>query len=131
MQNKKILVIVSILLLILSASAIDARRNAIKITDPVTLTPQIKDWLAVNAGTNNCFASTGIWYSDLEGKWRYGGTGSVMSMFYVAHMVGKEDVGITWGKTYTDMKALNNNVDFTINDVKWTLQNKYCYQPIN
>jgi len=126
MNNKKILVMISILLLILSASVIDARRNVIKTTDPVTLTPQVKDWLAEYAGSNNCFASSGIWYSDLEGKWRIGSTGSVMSMFYVSHLVGKEDTDITWGYSYNDLKALNKNVDFTINDVKWTLKNKYC-----
>jgi len=129
MTNKKILVVLSILLLILSASAIDAKRHAIKQNDPVTITPQVKDWLAEYAGNNNCFATSGIWYSDLEGNWRIGSTGSVMSMFYVGHLVGKEDTPVTWGYSYNSLKALNNNVDFTINDVKWVLKNQYCTSP--
>ncbi len=144
MDNKKILVMVSILLLILSASAIDARKTSTAqatgtITGTVsrgyfeqpdklqvTITPRVKDWLAQNAGINNCFASSGIWYSDLEGNWRVGSTGSVMSMFYVAHLLQKDDTHITWSYSYNDLKALNSNVDFTLYDVKWVLNNQYC-----
>jgi len=144
MKNKKFLVMVSILLLILSISAVDARIiNAAQETGTitgtivrgyfeqpgqlqVTLTPEVKNWLSEYAGKDNCFATSGIWYSDLEGNWRIGSTGSVMSMFYVSHLLQKDDIHITWEYSYNDLKALNNNVDFTLYDVKWVLQNQYC-----
>ncbi len=52
-----------------------------------------------------------------------------MSMFYVAHLVEKEDIDITWEYSYNDLKVLNNNMDFTLGDVNWVLQNKYCSSP--
>lgn len=147
MNNKKILVMVSILLLILSASAIGARyTNTAQATGTisgtvsygffekpdqlkVTLTPQVKDWLAEYAGRDNCFASSGVWYSDLEGNWRIGSTGSVMSMFYVSHLLQRVNTDITWDYSYNDLKILNDNVDFTLYDVKWVFENQYCINP--
>jgi len=122
MNYKTILIGIVAIFLLVSISAAHPRID----TGPTTITKEVKDWLAVKAGSNNCFASSGIWYSDLEGNWRIGSTGSVMSMFYVGHLVGKEDTPVTWGYSYNSLKSLNNNVDFTVNDVKWVLQNQYC-----
>jgi len=85
----------------------------------MTLTNSGKDWLARNAGVNNCFASSGVSYKDLEGNSHTGSTTDVAAMLVVASLLGypyttKEIVN---GKSYEDfVKA--NGYDLDIEDVK-------------
>ena len=85
----------------------------------MTLTDNGKDWLARNAGVNNCFASSGVSYKDLEGNSHTGSTTDVAAMLVVASLLGypyttKEIVN---GKSYEDfVKA--NGYDLDIEDVK-------------
>ena len=84
------------------------------------LTSSGKDWLARNAGVNNCFASSGVSYKDLEGNWHTGSTTDVAAMLAVAALLGypyttKEIVN---GKSYEDFKSANDDYDIDIEDVK-------------
>jgi len=86
----------------------------------MTLTSGGKDWLARNAGVNNCFASSGVSYKDLEGNWHTGSTTDVAAMLVVAALLGypyttKEIVN---GKSYEDFKSANGGYDIDIEDVK-------------
>jgi len=85
----------------------------------MTLTDNGKDWLARNAGVNNCFASSGVSYKDLEGNSHTGSTTDVAAMLVVAALLGypyttKEIVN---GKTYDDFKSANGDYDLEIDDV--------------
>jgi len=73
----------------------------------MTLTDNGKDWLARNAGVNNCFASSGVSYKDLEGNSHTGSTTDVAAMLVVAMLVGDTTTEIVNGKSYDDFKSAN------------------------
>ncbi|MBA7515555.1 hypothetical protein ES705_07597 [subsurface metagenome] len=90
------------------------------LTSPTTamLTPSGKDWLAVHAGSADCYQPSGILYTDADGISHTGPTGDVANALYVAHLVGKDTVPITSdGKNYNDFKAANGGNDMVITDV--------------
>jgi len=85
----------------------------------MALTDGGKDWLAINAGVNNCFASSGVSYKDLEGNTHTGSTTDVAAMLVVAALLGypyttKEIVN---GKSYDDFRKANGDYDLDIDDV--------------
>ena len=82
------------------------------------LTDGGKDWLAINAGANNCFASSGVSYKDLEGGEHTGSTTDVAAMLVVASLVGETTKEIVNGKSYEDFKRANGGIDIDIEDVK-------------
>lgn len=105
------------------------------------LTISLKNWLATNAGISTpsidgefCFSSTGINYTDPDGVARTGSTGDVLNAFIVAHMVGKDTAIIIAATNYTQLKAINEGNDATIDDVAFAYGNdgnpvtepKYC-----
>ena len=83
----------------------------------MTLTDNGKDWLARNAGVNNCFASSGVSYKDLEGNSHTGSTTDVAAMLVVAMLVGETTKEIVNGKSYDDFKSANGGYDIDIEDV--------------
>ncbi len=86
----------------------------------------VKNWLATNAGFNNCFTSGSVSYKDADGISRVGSTGAVLSMFYTAHQLGKDSAIIIANYSYTNIKALNGYKDLSMSDVYWVLSNSYC-----
>ena len=89
----------------------------------MSLNITIKDWFARNAGTDDCFVSSGIAYTDPDNISRTGGTGDVVNAFVVAHLLAKDTQIIIAGANYNDLKAINNNTDMTIDDVSWAYNN--------
>ena len=87
----------------------------------------VKNWLAQNAGLNNCFTSGGVAYKDADGISRVGSTGAVLSMFYTAHQLGKDSAIIIANYSYTNLKSLNGYKDLSMSDVYWVLSNSFCY----
>lgn len=87
------------------------------------LSATVKNWLAVNAGSNSCFSQSGISYKDPDGVTRVGSTGDVLNAFVVANMIGKNNVTIIAGKTYASLKVMNGNQDIGISDVTWVYEN--------
>jgi len=87
----------------------------------------VKNWLAQNAGINNCFASSGISFKDADGISRTGSTGKVLSEYYTAHQIGKDSAVIIANYSYANLKALNGNKDISMSDVYWVGSNTYCY----
>ena len=83
----------------------------------MTLRTNGLDWLAQNAGSGNCFASSGISYRDADGVSHTGGTKDVVNAFVVANMVGKTAATIIAGTSYSGFKAINDGVDLAIGDV--------------
>jgi len=86
----------------------------------------VKNWLAQNAGFNNCFAQSGVAFKDADGISRVGGTGKVLSEFYTAHQIGKDSAVIIANYSYTNLKTLNGYKDITMSDVYWVGANAYC-----
>ncbi len=89
----------------------------------MTLTKEGKDWLATYAGSNGCFQPSGISYKDADGVSHTGSTGDVANALYVAHLVGKDDVEIVAGKSYSDFWSANGGNDLTLDDVGWVYGN--------
>lgn len=89
----------------------------------MTLNDNCKNWLADNAGTNHCYAQTGIAYTDPDGIERTGGTGDVANAFYVAHLIGKDTVIIIADTNYSQLKIINESVDLDLDDVRWVYNN--------
>jgi len=89
----------------------------------MTLTKGGKDWLATYAGSNGCFQPSGISYKDADGVSHTGSTGDVANALYVAHLVGKDDVEIVAGKSYSDFRSANGGNDLTLDDVGWVYDN--------
>ncbi len=83
----------------------------------------VKNWLAQNAGSSNCFASSGIAYRDPDGVGHTGGTGDVLNAFYVAHLVGLDTAIIIASTNYNGIKATNGNADIILADVTWAYNN--------
>jgi len=83
----------------------------------MTLRTNGLDWLAQNAGSGNCFASSGISYRDADGVLHTGGTKDVVTAFVVANMVGKTTTNIIAGTNYNEFKSINGGVDLTMGDV--------------
>ncbi len=102
----------------------------------MTLNTELKNWLAQNAGSSNCYVSSGIPYKDPDNISRTGGTGDVLNSFYVAHLLGKDTLTIISGTNYTALKTINGNSDIALDDVKWVYDNdgtptgeaQYCFQ---
>jgi len=86
----------------------------------------VKNWLATNAGFNNCFAASGVSFKDADGVSRTGSTGKVLSEYYTAHQIGKDSAVIIANYSYTNLKALNGYRDITMSDVYWVNVNPYC-----
>jgi hypothetical protein len=87
----------------------------------VTLTRAARNWLAINAGVDNCFASSNVTYNNMEGIQQTGGTGDVVLAFWTAHNIAttegnpaKDNVDIKNGMTYVLFKYMNNGVDITL-----------------
>lgn len=112
----------------------------------VTLTTAAKNWLAINAGIDNCFSPTGISYKDPEGVSHTGSTGDVVNAFRAGFMVDLTTAKIIADMDYVGIKALNGGVDLTMGtstpgvidgDVKWAYANDgttsgipaYCVAP--
>lgn len=83
----------------------------------MTLKTNGLNWLAQNAGSSNCFASSGISYRDADGVSHTGGTKDVVNAFVVANMVGKATATIVAGTNYSGFKAINDGADLAIGDV--------------
>lgn len=83
----------------------------------MTLRTSGLDWLAQNAGSGNCFTSSGVSYRDADGVLHTGGTKDVVNAFLVANMVGKQSATIIAGTNYTGFKSINGGVDLAIPDV--------------
>ncbi len=82
----------------------------------MTLTTAGKDWLAINAGVNNCFSPTGVSFVDADGVPFTAGTKDVVIVFIGAHMVGKNDAIIIANTSYNGFKAINGNNDLVYPD---------------
>jgi hypothetical protein len=83
----------------------------------MTLTTNGLNWLAQNAGSGNCFTSSGVRYRDADGVSQTGGTKDVVNAFVVANMVDKKTVDIISGTNYNEFRSINNNTDVSIGDV--------------
>jgi len=92
----------------------------------MTLSTATKNLLASIAGVNQCFANSGISYLDPDGVSRNGGTADIINAFVVSNLVGKPNVPIKGGYTYTSLKTYNGAVDITIEDVSWAYNTTYC-----
>ncbi len=86
-------------------------------TAGASLTTYTKDWLAINAGSNNCFATAGISYEDPDGIMRIGSTGDVLNAFFVAHLIGKDTTIIIENTDYFQLKTINGETDLGIDDI--------------
>jgi len=83
----------------------------------MTLRTNGLNWLATNAGSGNCFASSGVSYRDGDGVYHTGGTKDVVNAFVVAHMTGNDSAQIIAGKSYTSFKSTNDGYDLSMVDV--------------
>jgi len=107
----------------------------------MSLNTTAKDWLATNAGSANCIASSGISYKDADGVSHVGSTGDVANAFWTAHSVGKDNVIIIAGtsyatryigsKTIPGFKSINGGNDIDLTDVDWVYNHdappsQYC-----
>src|SRR3990167_6796947 len=94
----------------------------------VTLTIAAKNWLATNAGVNNCFSPTGVsyvvWNQITQAFDTYVlGTGDVVSAFWASHSVNRNTDVIIAGMDYIGFKALNNGVDIGFDDINFAYTN--------
>ena len=86
------------------------------------------NWLSRYAGIEDCFAFDGVNYSDPDGISRIGSTADVFNAFFVAHLIGKDDVIIISETNYTQLKAINKNHDINLDDVGYVYSiTDYCY----
>lgn len=102
----------------------------------VTLTTRAKNWLAINAGVNNCFSPGGVTYTDPDGVVRTESTSQVLNAFWTAHQVGKDTVIIIAGTDYIGFTTINGQVDIDLTDIDWAFNNdghgglpQYCAPP--
>ena len=86
------------------------------------------NWLARYAGINDCFSQNNVNYIDPDGIPRIGSTADVVNAFYVAHLIGKDDVIIISNTNYSQIKVINKNQDITLKDLGtvYAIEN-YCY----
>ena len=75
------------------------------------------DWLAQNAGSGDCFASSGVSYQDADGVSHSGGTKDVVTAFVVADLVDKQTATIIAGTNYNEFKSINDGYDLSMSDV--------------
>ena len=73
----------------------------------MTLSTAGKNWLAINAGVNNCFSPTGVSFVDADGTPFTMGTKDVVITFIGAHLVGKNDAIIIANTSYNGFKTIN------------------------
>lgn len=101
----------------------------------VTLTTEAKNWLATNAGIDNCFSHTGVSYTDAQGVSHTSSTGEVVNAFFTAHLVGADTANIIANTNYTQLKVINGGTDLGLDDVNFAYHNDgttsgisaYCY----
>ena len=86
------------------------------------------NWLSRYAGIDDCFAQEGINYNDPDGIARIGSTADVLNAFFVAHLIGKDDVIIISNTNYSQLKNINKNQDINLDDVGTVYEiENYCY----
>ena len=73
----------------------------------MVLTTAGKNWLASNAGVNDCFSPTGVTFFDADGVQWIAGTKDVVTSFVGAHMANKNDVKIVANTSYNEFKLIN------------------------
>ncbi len=102
----------------------------------VTLTTRSKNWLAINAGVNNCFSPGGVTYTDPDGIERTESTSQVLNAFWTAHQIGKDTAIIIAGTNYIGFTTINGLVDIDFTDIDWAFNNdghgglpQYCAPP--
>lgn len=102
----------------------------------VTLTARSKNWLAINAGVNNCFSPGGVTYTDPDGIVRTESTSQVLNAFWTAHQLSKDTAIIIAGTNYIGFTAINGQVDIDLTDIDWAFNNDghgvlpaYCAPP--
>jgi hypothetical protein len=90
----------------------------------VILTTAAKNWLAINAGVDNCFSPNGVIYKlpDEVGT-RTGSTGDTVNAFYALHLVHRDTDVIVAGMNYTGFTSLNNGTDIDTDDVLFAYTN--------
>jgi hypothetical protein len=103
----------------------------------MTLTTAAKNWLAINAGVDNCFSPTGVVYKlPDEANTRTGSTGDVLNAFFV--LKGTNPTAKLIADTsYNDFKLINEGLDIDMdNDVLFAYNNDgsgtlsaYCAPP--
>lgn len=89
----------------------------------VTLTTAAKNWLAMNAGVNNCFSPSGVSYTDAEGVSRTGSTGDIVNAFWVANAVGLGTAPIIANTNYNQFIAINGGTGIGFDDIQFAYQN--------
>lgn len=89
----------------------------------MVLTTAGKNWLAINAGVGNCFASSGVTYADPDGFMHTEWTSQVVNAFYTAGTIGKENAIIIAGTNYTGFIAINGGNLLDLADVTWAFNN--------
>lgn len=100
----------------------------------VTLTTRSKNWLAINAGVNNCFSPGGVTYADPDGFVHTESTSQVLNAFWVAHGLGKDTAIIIAGTNYIGFTTINGEVDIDFSDIDWAYNSQisptpYCAPP--
>ena len=81
----------------------------------VTLIDAAKNWLAINAGVNNCFSPTEVVYQlPDETTPRTGSTGDVVNAFWAVHAAGLDTAQIVAEMDYIGFKIINGGVDLTM-----------------
>ncbi len=81
-----------------------------------------KDWLARNAGKNNCFVSSGVTFYDELGNAHTGGTGNVLSELKVLGETGNRDAPCVNGKSYNDFISETSVTTITYDAIGWVLE---------
>lgn len=101
-----------------------------------TLTTRSKNWLAINAGVDNCFSPVGVAYTDPDGFPHVESTNRVLTAFWTAHQLELDTVKIIANTDYTEFTAINNYVDIDLDDISWAFNNdghgglpQYCAPP--
>ena len=86
------------------------------------------NWLSRYAGINDCFAFDAVNYNDPDGIPRIGSTADVLNAFFVAHLIGKDNINIISETNYSQLKVVNKNQDITLDDVSYVYSiTDYCY----
>jgi hypothetical protein len=101
----------------------------------MTLTTAAKNWLAQNAGVDNCFSPTGVVYKlPDEADTRTGSTGDVLANFWTLMGIAP-NAKLIANTSYNEFKVINGGFDIDIdNDVLFAYNNDgsgtlsaYCY----
>ena len=87
----------------------------------MTLTTAAKDYIASNLGRNNCFASSGVSYTDPNGV---GGAGSTYNVVQTMKLGGKGPHG-EWWDDIPDYRQIGNA------DITWIGNNPWNWKPGN